>query len=173
MNLYYDSKRKDFSETLTEAQPVFIPVRGDGREGVEEKFFACCRGVAALPVISIIAMLILLAAIGAAGSGFIEGLISYSELENKQALFAAEAGAKDAFKRIVRNKNCNQPPTPTCDSYTLSVGSAASSITVSGDNPKTIISSGQVENIIAKIEVIISFDSNNKAEQTSWRQITD
>lgn len=136
-------------------------------------YVKCQKGIAALPVISIIAMVILLAALGAAGSGFIEGLISYGELENKKALFAAEAGAKDAFKRIARNKNCNQPPSPTCDSYALSVGDATSSIIVSGNNPKTIISSGQIENIIAKIEVIVSFDSNNKATQTSWRQITE
>lgn len=133
----------------------------------------CQKGVAALPIISIIAMVILLAALGAAGSGFIEGLISYGELENKQALFAAEAGAKDAFKRVARNRNCNLGGTPTCADYSLSVGNTTSSIIISGDNPKTIVSSGQVENIIAKIQVIISFDSNGKAIQTSWRQITD
>ena len=131
------------------------------------------KGVAALPVITIIAMVILLAALGAAGSGFIEGLISYSELENKKALFAAEAGAKDAFKRVARDRNCNLGGTPTCANYFLGIGDATSSIIISGDNPKTIISSGQMENIIIKIQLIISFDSNNKAIQTSWRQITD
>ena len=137
------------------------------------QFCNCSKGVAALPIISIIAMVILLAALGAAGSGFIEGLISYGELENKQALFAAEAGAKDAFKRVARDRNCNLGGTPTCADYSLSVGNATSSITVSGDNPKTIVSSGQIENIITKIQLIVSFDSNNKATQTSWRQITD
>ncbi len=131
------------------------------------------KGVAALPIISIIAMVILLAAIGAAGSGFIEGLISYGELENKKALFAAEAGAKDAFKRIARDRNCNSGGSPTCDNYSIGVSDATSSITVSGDNPKTIVSSGQIENIIAKIQVTVSFDANGKAIQTSWRQITD
>ena len=131
------------------------------------------KGVAALPIISIIAMVILLAAIGAAGSGFIEGLISYGELENKQALFAAEAGAKDAFKRIARDRNCNSGGSPTCDNYFLSTGAATSSITISGDNPKTIISSGQIENIIVKIQLVVLFDSNGKAIQTSWQQITD
>lgn len=132
-----------------------------------------CKGIAALPVIMIIATVILLAAVGVAGSGFIEGLISYGELENKQALFAAEAGAKDAFKRIGRDRNCNLGGSPTCANYSLGVGNATSSIVISGDNPKTIISSGQVENIISKIQVIVSFDSNSKTIQTSWRQITD
>lgn len=129
------------------------------------------KGVAALPTIIIIAMIILLAGIGAASSGFVENLISYSELENKKALFAAEAGAKDAFKRIGRNKDCNLGGSPTCASYSIAIGDATSTITVSGAENKTILSSGQIGNIEVKIQVETYFDANNKLIQSSWRQI--
>lgn len=133
----------------------------------------CAKGVAALPTILIIAMVILLVGIGISSSGFIEGLSSFGELENKKALFAAESGAKDAFERIVKNKNCNVGASPTCLNYSLSVGDGTASIAISGSDIKTIISSGTVNNIIAKIKVIVSFDQYGKATQTSWQQITD
>lgn len=129
------------------------------------------KAVAALPTIIIVAMIILLASIGAASSGFVENLISYSELESKKALFAAEAGAKDAFKRIGRNKDCNVGGSATCASYSIAVGDATSTITVSGANNKTILSSGQVGNIEVKIQVETYFDANNKLIQSTWKQI--
>lgn len=129
------------------------------------------NGVAALPTIIIIAMIILLASIGAASSGFVENLISYSELESKKALFAAEAGAKDAFKRIGRNKDCNIGGSSTCASYSIAVGDATSTITVSGTNNKTILSSGQVGNIEVRIQVEAYLDQNNKLIQSSWKQL--
>ena len=129
------------------------------------------NGAAALPTIIIIAMIILLAGIGAASSGFVENLISYSELESKKALFAAEAGAKDAFKRIGRNKNCNTDAPITCAGYSINVGDATSTITVSGGDNKTILSSGQVGSIEVRIQVEIYFDQNNKVIQSSWKQL--
>ena len=129
------------------------------------------NGVAALPTIIIVAMIILLASIGAASSGFVENLISYSELESKKALFAAEAGAKDAFKRIGRNKDCNIGGSSTCASYSIAVGDATSTITVSGTNNKTILSSGQVGNIEVRIQVEAYLDQNNKLIQSSWKQL--
>lgn len=131
------------------------------------------KGVAALPTILIIAMVILLVGIGIASSGFVENLSSFGELENKKALFTAESGARDAFKRIIRDKRCNTGGSPSCSSYTLAVGDGTASITVSGDDVKTIISVGDMNNKIAKIQVIVSFDSYGKATQTSWQQITD
>ncbi len=134
--------------------------------------YRCDKGVAALPTILIIAMVILLVGIGIASSGFIENLSSFGELENKKALFTAESGARDAFKRIVRDKNCNSG-TPTCLSYSLIVGDGTASVSITGGDVKTIISIGNVNNKISKIQVVVSFDTYGKATQTSWQQITD
>lgn len=132
------------------------------------------KGVAALPTIILIAMVILLAAVGVASSGFIEGLISYGELESKKTLFAAEVGARDAFERVVRNKRCNIDASPSCSNYSLDVGDAIASIVVSGSgSARTIVSTGQIGVVKSKIQVEISFDANDKAVQTSWRQITN
>lgn len=132
------------------------------------------KGVAALPTIILIAMVILLAAVGVSSSGFIEGLISYGELESKKTLFAAEVGARDAFERVVRSKRCNIDASPSCSSYSLIVDDATASIVVSGSgNVRTIVSTGQIGVIKSKIQVEISFDANDKATQTSWKQITN
>ncbi len=127
-----------------------------------------------MPTIILIAMVILLAAVGVASSGFIGGLISYGELESKKTLFAAEVGARDAFERVVRNKRCNIDASPSCSSYSLVVGDATVSIIVSGSgNARTVVSTGQIGVIKSKIQVEISFDANDKGTQTSWKQITD
>ena len=132
------------------------------------------KGVAALPTIILIAMIILLAAAGVASSGFINGLISYGELESKKTLFAAEVGARDAFERVVRNKRCNIDASPPCSSYSFIVDDATASIIVSGSgNSRTIVSTGQIGIIKSTIQVEISFDANDKAIQTSWQQITN
>lgn len=132
------------------------------------------KGIAALPTIVIISMIILLAGVGISASGLVENLISYGELEGKNALFAAEAGGRDAFERAVRNKDCNNGVPPLCSSYSISVGDATADVTVSGSNPKTIISIGQDGFQKAKIQVVVSYDAvTNKATQTSWKQLTD
>ncbi|MBI4993400.1 hypothetical protein HZC33_00350 [Candidatus Wolfebacteria bacterium] len=130
-------------------------------------------GVAALPTIVIISMIILVVGIGVASSGFVEGLSSFGELENKKALFAAEAGAMDAFKRIGKNINCNSGGTPNCSNYSLIIGDATAMVSVSGSGVKTIISNGQVGFKKAKIQVIVSIDANGKITQTSWQQLTN
>ncbi|MBI5306574.1 hypothetical protein HZB04_03250 [Candidatus Wolfebacteria bacterium] len=130
-------------------------------------------GVAALPTIIIISMIILLIGVGAASSGFIEGLGSFGELESKKALLAAEAGAMDAFKRIGKNIFCNTGGTPDCSSYSLAIGGATATISVSGTNSKTIISTGQVGFKKSKIQVVVSIDANGKITQTSWQQLTN
>lgn len=124
------------------------------------------RGVAALPTVLIIAMVVVIASIGIASSGFVESLVSFGDYESKQAFAVAEAGAQDALKRLVRDKTC------TCN-YTLTLGSGTATITVSGTNPKTIASVGAVGNKKRKIEVTVSWDGNDKASQTAWQEVTN
>jgi GxxExxY protein len=129
------------------------------------------KGVAALPAIMVIAMVILLVGVGISSTGFIENLSSYGELENKKALAAAEAGAQDAFEKLVRNRSCSG----NCANYTLEVGDADADVEISNNdaNSKKIVSTGRVGFKRVKIQVIVSFDANNEASSTSWQEITD
>lgn len=129
--------------------------------------------MAALPVILVISLVVLVIAMGIASSSYIENWGTYTEAENKKAIFAAEAGARDAYKRITKNTNCNSGGSPDCSSYTLAVGDATATITVSGGGSKTILSVGKINNVQVKIQVGVSVDSNNKATQTSWQQLSN
>ena len=130
------------------------------------------NGVAALPAIIVIAMVILLVGVGISSTGFIENLSSYGELENKKALAAAEAGASDAFERLVRNKNCNSGTLPTCQNYLMLINNVNVNIEITdADTEKIITSIGQIGFKKVKIQVIISFDINGKATQKSWKEI--
>lgn len=124
------------------------------------------QGVAALPVIIMIAMIIVIAGLGIAGRGFIEALVSFGDYESKRALYVADAGAQDAFKRLARNKNCS------C-TYDLAIDSGVAKIMVTGTNPKTILSLGELGNKKRKIQVTVSWDTNDKATYTGWKEVTD
>ena len=93
-------------------------------------------------------------------------------MENKKALAAAEAGASDAFERLVRNRSCGG----SCpNNYTIVVGDADADVVISDDTASTkkIVSTGRVGFKRVKIQVIVSFDTNNEASSTSWQEITD
>ncbi len=129
-------------------------------------------GVAALPAIIVIAMVILLVGVGISSTGFIENLSSYGELENKKALAAAETGAADGFERLVRNRNCGG----SCpNNYTIVVGDADADVVISDDTASTkkIVSTGRVGFKRVKIQVIVSFNANGKATQDLWQEITN
>lgn len=135
--------------------------------------FRASRGVMALPSIIVISLLVLIAGIGVASTGFFESIMSYGEADAKKALFIAEAGAEDAFQRVVRDKLCNEGGVPSCSSYTLAIGEGSASIAVSGSGTKTIVSEGTVKGKRRKVQVVVSFDSSYKATQTSWQEITN
>lgn len=126
------------------------------------------KGVMALPSIIVISLLVLIAGIGIASSGFFENMMSYGDVNSKKALVYAEAGAEDAFERLVKNKNCS------CSSYSLNFSDGGAAITVSGGaSDKTIISDGTVSGKKRKVQVGVSFDANDKASQTSWQEIAN
>lgn len=131
--------------------------------------FSGQRGVMALPSIIVISLLVLIAGIGIASSGFFENLMSYGEIGSKKSLLAAEAGAEDAFERLTRDKDCS-----SCLSYSLSFDDATTNIIVSnsGANQKTITSEGNYRGKKRKVQVVVDFDSiTDKATQTSWQEI--
>jgi hypothetical protein len=129
--------------------------------------------VVALPAVLVIAALVLIAGIGIASSGFWASSIGAGDNGSKIALAIAEAGAEDAFLRVVRNKQCNTGGTPACDAYTLTFPLGAAEVTVAGIAPKTILSQGVVGSIRRKVQVEVAFDANDKATQTSWKEVTN
>ncbi|OGG03581.1 hypothetical protein A2W14_03320 [Candidatus Gottesmanbacteria bacterium RBG_16_37_8] len=79
-----------------------------------------------------------------------------------EAKTIAEAGAENAVLRLLRD--------PQYSGELMTVGNGTAQITITGTNPKTIISKGTVDNQICKIEVIADI-SNNILTISSWKEI--
>ena len=124
------------------------------------------EGIIALPTIIIISLIVMLIGVGLAGTGFIETLVGLGAYESEQALYIAEAGAQDAYKRLVRNKNC------ACN-YSLAIGVGSVTITVSGTNPKIVRAEGRVRNKRRTIQIILSWNAHDRVAHGGWREVTD
>lgn len=82
--------------------------------------------------------------------------------QGANSLDIAESGAETAMIKLLRDTNYT--------GETLSVGSGQAVITVTGTNPKTIISKGTLNNFTRTIQVIVD-TSNNTLNATSWKEI--
>ena len=133
---------------------------------------ASIEGVIALPAIILISMLVLAAGIGISSSRFLEDSMSFDDSSSKKALTIAEAGAEDAFLRIVKNKICNEGGAPDCSSYILNLMGGTANVSVVGGSNKVITAEGVFGNKKRKVRVDVSFDGNNEATQTNWQEIT-
>jgi hypothetical protein len=74
----------------------------------------------------------------------------------------AESGAETAMIKLLRN--------PDYTGETLTIGEGQAVITVSGTNPKTILSVGTVRNHTRKVRIIADY-TNNVLTVTSWKEI--
>ena len=82
--------------------------------------------------------------------------------EGSNSLDIAESGAETAMIKLLRDS-----------SYigeTLTIGNGQAVITITGNNPKTILSKGTINNFTRTIQVIVD-TSNNKLNATSWKEI--
>ncbi len=86
-------------------------------------------------------------------SAFQEGIIARQ---------VAESGAENAMIRLLRD--------PTYTGETMNINGATATITVTGTNPKTIVSAGKNGDYVRKIQVVAS-DVNNILTVTSWKEI--
>ncbi|MBP6044841.1 MAG: hypothetical protein WAT72_04570 [Microgenomates group bacterium] len=77
------------------------------------------------------------------------------------AYSVAESGAENALLRLLRDTSYA--------GETLAVGSGSAVVTVSGTNPKTIISTGTYGSFKRKIQVVAS-DSAGILSVTSWKE---
>lgn len=79
----------------------------------------------------------------------------------QEALTIAESGADNAFMRLLRD--------PTYTGETLTVGQGTATITITGTNPKTITSVGQISTFRRTI-VVVATRTNNVLSVTSWTE---
>ncbi len=82
--------------------------------------------------------------------------------QGANSLDIAESGAETAMIKLLRN--------PNYTGETISVGGGQAEITVTGINPKTVLSKGTINNFTRTIQVIVD-TSNNTLTAVSWKEI--
>ncbi len=82
--------------------------------------------------------------------------------QGSNSLDIAESGAETAMIKLLRD--------PNYAGETLTVGNGQAVVTVTGTNPKTVLSRGTINNFTRTIQVIVD-TSNNTLTATSWKEI--
>lgn len=82
--------------------------------------------------------------------------------QGANALDIAESGAETAMIKLLRD--------PSYVGETVTVGGGQAVITVTGTNPKTVLSKGTLNNFTRTIQVIVD-TTNNVMTATSWKEI--
>lgn len=135
----------------------------------------------AMAMSSILALSLILLALGLAMafSGFIQSDITYNQDKAAIAFYAAEAGAKDAMEKIVRNKNYDSA------GYVLDLPNSSANVAVCHNNNiivcpniiadrTEIFSTGAAGGNIKKVRVVLNtdFDGNGYGKVTieSWEE---
>lgn len=107
-------------------------------------------------------MMIAISVTSAATVLIVNSSLATSELEESEIAYnVAESGIENALLRMLRN--------PNYTGETLAVGSGTATITITGTNPKTIVSEGRVGNFIRKVQVVADYSSILNI--TSWQEI--
>jgi hypothetical protein len=78
------------------------------------------------------------------------------------ALDVAESGAETAMIKLLRD--------PNYAGESVTVGTGQAVITVTGSNPKIIVSKGTIGNFTRKIQVVADY-TNNILTASSWKEI--
>ena len=126
----------------------------------------CTRdGVATLPTIVAMAILVLAVSIGVSLTSFSESFVSEGQSKTSKAYGYAEAGMRDAMRRISINKNASSSYTIAfvtggCDSSfagcaTITISTSTGSVA----DPKIIISVGRVGSFSRQIQSNVVFDT--------------
>lgn len=138
-------------------------------------------GVASLPTIAAVIILILAIAVGITGLALTEAFIAAGQTNSTVAFFYAEAGARDALQRIARDKTfatSSYQISFVTDGCTANDGCATVTVsTASGTsaNPKVITSKGQAKSSVRRVQVDVIFDASLHGEiaTSTWREVTD
>jgi len=147
------------------------------------------EGIATLPTILVLMILIIALAVGITTLSLTESLTSAGQSNSSQALQYAEAGARDALQRIARNKTYSCATTTSSYCYNINfatlgvngcgTGSACAQVSVSTSTgstttPKFVTSTGIVGSNIRTISVQVVFDTSTYGQiaTTTWTEIT-
>lgn len=175
----FDAVRFYFWRRVAGAVQEYCPAtphknKNEGRENSGSRGDCFMTGVAALPTIMVIALIVLVAGIGVMSTGFVENAVTFGEEESREALYAAESGIHDAVLRINRNKNCESAGIPACASYSFPVGAASVAVAVTGaGSPKTVLATGTIKNKTRRIQATATIDGNNKVIVSAWTELTN
>ncbi|PIS05228.1 MAG: hypothetical protein COT81_02340 [Candidatus Buchananbacteria bacterium CG10_big_fil_rev_8_21_14_0_10_42_9] len=140
------------------------------------------QGVATIPTIMALAILIVVLGISIAATGFTESAITKSQNASVEAIVYAEAGAHDALQRIARDKdyNCTSENCLQLDLKTngCSNSDGCATITVSNDDgatntPKIITSVGEAGDSTRTIQVSVILNSDGQMTQITWDEVTN
>lgn len=118
------------------------------------------KGQAMIMFISFVAIAIVVIS-GALINMFINTTAATRTQVSDNAYSIAESGAENALLQLLRD--------PTYAGETLVVGTGSAVVTVTGTNPKTIISTGTFGTFVRKITVVAS-DSAGILSVTSWKE---
>lgn len=136
-------------------------------------------GKGAMALSSVLALSLILLALGLAMafSGFVQSDIAYNQDKAAIAFYIAEAGAKDAMQKVVRNKNYSTAGLEG-SKYILTFVNGSADIVINKDIPAAerteILSTGTAGVNIKKIRVVLNTDagSNDTGKITimSWEE---
>lgn len=142
------------------------------------------RGVATLPTVLALGILILAIGIGIMATSLTESFISAGSKNSAQALRYAEAGAHDALIKIARKKNYS---CATTDCYTIdfvpngcTTNDACARVAISTNagtsgDPKIITSKGQAKSSvrILQVSVVLDTSANGEISSATWQELTN
>lgn len=144
------------------------------------------KGVATLPTIMALTILILAVGLSVASVSFTENMIAAGQKKSAEAFLYAEVGARDALMKIARNKDyiCIANDCYSIDlvSNGCSTNDGCAKISVSagvgsGADPKIIVSKGTVGNYTRRVQVNVVFDTSLNGEinlsSTTWQELTN
>lgn len=137
-------------------------------------FMLNTNGIAALPSILIITLILLAVGLILTTTSVIESAISFAQKRSIESFYLAEAGLKDALMKITRNKNYTSADDSTCLAGVCTLtfdDNKKAEVTVTGTDPKTVIVTGSVGNIKRKISNVVNVDTYGKVTHQNWEEI--
>lgn len=144
----------------------------------KQKFFNE-KGAMALSSVLALSLILLALGLAMAYSGFIQSDITYNQDKAAIAFYVAEAGAKDAMQKVVRNKNYNNA------GYILAFENGSANISACHNNDivacsgislqqTEILSTGLAGANTKKVRVVLNTDANSdgsgKVTIESWEE---
>ncbi|MCK9344617.1 MAG: hypothetical protein M0P64_00645 [Candidatus Pacebacteria bacterium] len=136
------------------------------------------RGVATLPTVMVLGVLMLIVAVSVTTLSFTELFISQGSAQSSRAHFYAESGARDALIKIARN---NTYLCATTDCYQIDFSTQGctllndcAKVQVTGnDTLKTITSKGIMKSSTRTLQVVVTLDADGAITNTAWSEVVN